>query len=471
MVRVGLLLLFVASARADDVLPRLRKSLVHLSVSTQAYSATSPWNKGAVGRRSGRGVVVQPGVILTPAVNVRNQIMVEVSVANSVRRYPARLRHVDYRIGLALVEIADETLKAAMEPLPVGDPLKIDDEVDVYQLGGDNMVERTTARVIRANASFTRLTLTVQTSGSDSGNGQTAVRDGKIVGLLTGTQSSKQRGTLLSVETIRHYLDDFKDGKYNGLPGGGVWWQALLRDDLRDHYGLGENQHGIAITRIGAGRTGSGVLRDGDVLSKLDGYEIDDEGRFNHETHGRLNATYLWGGRRYAGDTVKATVLRGGKPVEVDLVLKSFPRSEQVVPAAVIDGRPEYLVVGGLVILELTSSVGSGGGSILRRYRDRAGWEPPTDRRRVVFVDRVLADPSNKGYGSLRQAVIETVNGRKVREIKDVAEALGRADGDFHVFTFEGGKADFAVRADALDKINDRIAEGYNVKPLQYLKK
>ena len=472
MVRLGLvLLLVVASARADDVVPRLRKSLVKLSVSTQAYSATSPWNKGAVGRKSGRGVVVQPGVILTPAVNVRNHIMVEVSVANSVRRYPAVLRHVDYRIGLALVEISDETLKATMEPLQVGDPLGIDDEVDVYQLGGDNMVERTTARVIRANASFTRLTLTVQTSGSDSGNGQTAIKDGKIVGLLTRTQSSKQRGTLLSVETIRHYLDDFKDGKYDGLPGAGVWWQALLRDDLRDHYGVGEDQHGVAITRIGAGRTGFGVLKVGDVLAKLDGHEIDDEGRFNHGTHGRLSVTYLWGGRRHAGDTVKATVLRGGKPVEVEFVLKSFPRSEQVVPSAVVGGRHEYLVVGGLVILELTSSVSAGTGSVLRRYRDRAGWDPPTDRRRVVFVDRVLADPSNKGYGKLRQAVIETVNGQKVREIKDVAVALRRADGDFHVFTFEGGEADFVVRAGELDKINARIAESYNVKPLRYLKK
>jgi S1-C subfamily serine protease len=472
MLRLGLvLLLFVANARADDVLPRLRKSLVRVSVSTQAYDSSSPWNKGAVGRKSGRGVVVQPGVILTPAVNVRNHIMVEVSVANSVRRYPAKLRHVDYRIGLALVEIADEALKATMEPLPVGDPLKIDDEVDVYQLGGDNMVERSTARVIRANASFTRLTLTVQTSGSDSGNGQTAIKDGKIVGLLTSTQSSKQRGTLLSVETIKHYLEDFKDGKYNGLPGGGMFTQALLRDDLRDHYGVSEDQHGIAITRVGAGRTGSGVVQEGDVLSKLDGYAIDDEGRFKHETHGRLSASYLWGGRRYAGDTVKATVIRGGKPVELELVLKPFPRGEQVVPSPVVDGRPEYLVVGGLVILELTSSVSAGTGSVLRRYRDRSSWDPPADRRRIVFADRVLADPSNKGYERLRQAVIETVNGQKVREISDVAAALETVEGDFHVFTFEGGEADFVVRAAELGKINARIAESYDVEPLQFLNK
>ena len=152
-------------------------------------------------------------------------------------------------------------------------------------------------------------------------------------------------------------------------------------------------------------------------------------------------------------------------------MLKSFPRSEQVVPSPVVDGRHEYLVVGGLVILELTSSGSSGTGSVLRRYRDRARWEPPTDRRRVVFVARVLADPSNKGYGRLRQAVISTVNGQKVREIKDVAEALARADGDFHVFTFEGDEADFVVRADELAKINARIAESYNVKPLEYLKK
>jgi len=59
------------------------------------------------------------------------------------------------------------------------------------------------------------------------------VRDGKVVGLVTGTQDSKQQATLLSIESIRHYVKDHDDGKYDGLPGGTRWWQPLLRDDLR----------------------------------------------------------------------------------------------------------------------------------------------------------------------------------------------------------------------------------------------
>lgn len=471
MIRVGaVLLLFAAAAAADDLAPKLRAGLVRLYVTSQSYDAREPWKKRSNRSRVGRGVVVAPGVVLTPASNVRDARMIEVAIANSARRYPARLKHVDARIGLAQVEITDPTLRDALRPLPVGPPIKLDDECDIHQLGTDNILERYTARVVSASASTTRLTLRVKTTCSDSGDGQIALKDGHIAGLLVSTSRSRQEGTILGVETLRHYLDDFTDGVYNGCGASGLWIQPLLRADLRLYYGLADDQHGIAIRRVMQGRTGHGVLKEDDVLLTVDGYALDDEGKFVHEVHGRLGASYLFQGRRYAGDTIKAKILRAGKVQEVSFELRPHPLGEQRVPSRAPGARPAYLVVGGLVVLELDGAQSLGrSGVVLRRYRERAGWDQPGARRRIVYVSHVLADPANKGYDDVRRAPILTVNGKPIHEIADVARALEAPQGKFHVFTLEGVEADIVLPAKDLPAIDGRIAKTYKVTRLRWL--
>jgi hypothetical protein len=399
-------------------------------------------------------------------------LTVEVAVADSARRYSARVRHLDHRVGLAKVEVTDEEMRARLEPLPLGDPVRLDDEFDIYQLGDDNLVERYTARVASVVAGDTALALRVKTTCSDGGDGQVALRGGRIVGLLVATVASRQEGTVLALETVRKYLEDFADGKYDGCPSPGLWVQALLRDDLRAYYGLGPDQHGLAISRLMPGRTGDGVLREGDVILRMDGYDLDDEGRFVHEVHGRLDAGYLFQGRRYAGERVQAKVLRAGEVLDVEFELKQWPAEAALVPAKPPGGRPQFLVAAGLVLLELTGEVAvmrSEGGVILRRYKERDLWDPPTERRRVVFVDHILQDRANKGFEELRHAAVETVNGRRVLDLADVAKALSEPQGDFHVFQFEGVQSDFVVPVAELAEVDARIAATYKVTRGRYL--
>jgi S1-C subfamily serine protease len=467
-----LALLLPPFAGAQDVAPRLRAGLVKVDVAAQSWDTTSPWQKRPVQSRSGWGVVVEPGTVLTLARLVTDAQLVEASVANSARRYPARVKHVDERLGLALLEITDEELRGAVAPLPIGAPVKLDDEFDLYQLGEGNVLARYTARVVSAASSGPRLELRLNTTLPGSGDGQAAVKDGQLVGIVSAT-SKGQEGTLVSVETLRRYLDDFADGVYQGPPGPGLWIRPLLRDDLRAYHGLAPDQHGIAIARVMPGRTGDGALQENDVLLAVDGYELDDEGKFTHEVHGRLDASWLFQGRHYAGERSKARVLRAGKVEEVEFELRPPSAGENVVPERT-EGRPEFLMIGGLVILELTQELGVGrrsaGGVVLRRYADYAGWDPAKDRRRIVFVDHVLSDPSNKGFDDLSYVVLETVNGQRIREIADVAKAIEVPPGAFHVFHFEGVESDFVIPVDKLAEINERIARNYKVTRLRYLR-
>ena len=473
MKRLGLLLLLVAAARAgDDLAPALRAGLVELHVESQDWDSREPWKKRPERRSTGRGFVVEPGVVLTPADVVADQLMIEVSVANSARRYPARLKHIDKGLGLALVEITAEELRAALAPLPIGEPARLDQECDIWQLGQENLLERYDGRVVAVSANGPQLALRVKTTCADNGDGQVAIRDGKVVGLLNSTIRGRQEGTLIGVETIRRYLEDFADGTYHGAPAAGLWYHTLLRDDLRAYYGVPDDKHGIAISRVMKGRTGDGVLREGDVVLAVDGYDLDDEGRFVHEVHGRLAASWLFQGRRYAGDKVKATVLRDGNVQEVELELRSVPASEQRVPDGPPNGRPQYLVVGGMVILELAADQPisrSTGGVILRRYRDRANWDQPDERRRIVFIDHVLSDAANKGYEDMQHMPIERVNGVPIREIADVAKAMETPVRGFHVFELEGTEVDVVLPAPQLAEIDARIAQTYKVTRSRYL--
>lgn len=465
------ILLATGIAVADDLAPKLRKGLVKLSVTSQSYDITSPWKKSRVRNMTGRGVVIQPGVILTLATNVRDALMIEVQVANSARRFPAKLKHADARMNLALVEITDEKLREELAPMELGDPVKLDDEFDIYELGQDNMIERAPARVVRSDASSTILSLRLQTNGSGGGNGQIAVKDGKIVGLVSSR--SRQQGRITSIESIKKYLGDHEDGTYHGCPGPSIWIQTLLRDDLRDYYGLKDGQHGLGVVRTVAGRTGAGVLQEKDVITFVDGYAIDDEGKFKHELHGRLNASWLFQGRRYAGDKVKVKVLRAGEETELDLELKAWPDSARTVPSGPGEGRPQYIVTGGLVILELHEKIyipRSAGGVFLRRYREREGWDASGSRRRYVYVDRVFSDESNKGFEYLRHTPIIRINGFEIGEIADVTKALEVPKGEFHVFEFEGVASDYAVPVKDLAAIDKRVSETYRIPKMRHLR-
>jgi S1-C subfamily serine protease len=460
----------LALAQEEDLAPRLRAALVKVHWTRQGWDTSSPWNKSRPSNSWARGVMIRPGLVLMPSSGLQDTLMIEVSEANSARRFPASLVHVDYGIGLALVKLEDEEMLARMKPLSVGDPVTIDDEFEVWQIGQSELVERYTGHVMKVYSIGQKLQLTVKTTLADGGNGQVALKDGKIIGLVTYTRSSRQEGRLLSVESLQHFLRDYESGKYRGFGAGGVWWHKLLRDDLRTHNMVPADAHGILVSHVVPGHTGHGAVWPGDVITHLAGHELDDEGMFKHPKHGRLGVDYLLRGSTHPDDRVPAKILRKGEPKDVSIPIHDWPLDEQLVPMNNYDRRPPFMVVGGLVILELTQRSGVGDYG-LRKYQERAWWDPPGERKRIIYGSRVLDDPANKGLDDIRSAGVATVNGKKITRMRDVAEALLTPLGEFHVFVFEGLDKPFVVKAADLEEINDRIAKRYKIPEMSYIEK
>ncbi|MHC4469720.1 MAG: PDZ domain-containing protein [Planctomycetota bacterium] len=455
-------------AAKEDLGPLLRAALVKVHMTSQNWDSGSPWNKNRPHNYTARGVVIRPGLVLMPSSGVPDNLMIEVSEANSARRFPASLMHVDYGAGLALVKIDDEDLLKRVKPLPIGDPITLDAEFEVWQLGSSELLERYTGRTLKVYPSGPKLNLTIKTNLADGGNGQVALKDGRIVGLVTYTRSSRQEGRLTAVETIEHFIKDYESGEYRGFGAGGLWWHDLLRDDLRTQYMVPEDAHGLLVSHVVPGHTGHGAVMPGDVITHLAGHDLDDEGMFVHPLHGRIGVDYLLRGATHPGDKVPAKILRKGKPMDVEIPIHDWPLAEQLVPSNTYDRRPPFMVVGGLVILELTQSVGVGDAR-LRKYQERAWWDPPGERKRIIYASRVLDDPANKGLEDIYSAGIKEVNGKKITRMRDVADALLTPLGEYHVFTFEGLDKPFVIKAAELEKINARIAERYKIKEQSYI--
>ena len=467
---LGIVIAGPARAEAeDDVgMPMLRGALVKVHFTTQGWSLESPWQKGSPRSQSMRGVVVLPGLVLAPANYLADLIMVEVSEVNSARRYPASLAHIDYGANLALIKIEDEGLRSRTAPLPLAEPVTIDDEFDVWQLGDSDLLERYTGRVQRVYVQAPRLQLQIKTNLADRGDGQPMIRKSGLAGLVVATYASRQEGQVISVETISRFLEDYKSGDERGYAGGGLWFQEMLRDDLRAHHKVPEDEHGLLVSNVVPGRTGHGVLEVGDVITHIAGHDLDDEGMYAHEKHGRISGQFLMFCGPPAGTEVAARILRDGEAKDVMIPLRGWPVEAQRVPAQMYDQRPPYYILGGMVILELNYRSNAQDHS-LREYRARAWWDHPSERKRIVYANRVLSDPANKGLDDLFQSPILTVNGKTITRIQDIPPALEHPVRGFHVVTFEGVDAPFVVKADERDEIDKRIAERYLVSELFYL--
>jgi C-terminal processing protease CtpA/Prc len=91
-------------------------------------------------------------------------------------------------------------------------------------------------------------------------------------------------------------------------------------------------------------------------------------------------------------------------------------------------------VIGGLVIVEINEDLMRGWKFIppavdLQRYEYRRTGIADTDR--LLMVVSVLPDEINRGYEQSRFAVVKTVNGKSVSNLKQVREQLNKPDGDY----------------------------------------
>jgi S1-C subfamily serine protease len=429
----------------DALADPIARSVVKIYTTYRQPDFYQPWQMGAEGSLSGSGTIIEGRRILTNAHVVANSVFVQVRKSGDAGRYAAEVEFIGNDTELAVLRVRDARFFDDAPALPLGELPRRRDKVEVYGYpeGGDELsvTEGVVSRVeVTEYTHSGRSLLTFQTDAAiNPGNsGGPIVKDSKVVGVSFQTMTEAQNvAYAVPAPLIARFLDDIRDGTYHGIPDLGIRWDSVENRAKRELLRMKPGMGGIRVSAVIFDTSAWGRLKPDDILLAVEDAPLADDGTVALRRGERVLFTHLIS-RMQVGQEARLTVLRGGGEV---LVAAPLRPSNPLVPGPFYGVRPTYFVYAGLVFTPLT-----------RNYIET--WEdykdvptelkhlfeeglPAPERRQVVLVSHVLADPVNEGYHEYGNLVVQTVNGKRIGSLPDVIDALKHPRDGFHVIETE----------------------------------
>jgi len=261
---------------------------------------------------------------------------------------------------------------------------------------------------------------------------------------------------------IKHFLDDLKDGKYDGFPYVGIWWNQSANPSLRERYGLKDYQGGLVIKDVLPDIVKNDLLRVADVLLSVDGIPVGSDGTVPFRKDSRLPMGY-WFDSKQVGETINFEILREGKKFDVKLPMR---RNDDRVKYKNFYEKPPYYIYGGMVFTALTENLTE----VLKDQKvpiDNLNYyiDGPgrfTDRKDVVVLLYALPDELNAGYHDLQLEVVKEVNGKPVNSLADMAQSIEGNQGEWNVIRTED-KSEVVFSREKTEEAEPRILANYKI--------
>ncbi len=454
----------------------VQNALVRVTSTQQTWSTSQPWDKSRPSSRSALGVFLKNNHILTTAEMAANSTYIELENADSTRTLAAKVIAIDYESNLALLaptNTDEKSFLSGLQPLELGQSANIGDTVGVWQLEDNGMHLITNAIIQGADivSSFTsgNYFLTYEAKGSlqstSSSYSLPVIKDGKLLGMLSSYDSKDQIIDIIAPEIITAFLADTADGNYEGFPSLGISINSTVDPNFRLWLKLSEDGGGLYITKVSKGSSAenAGILK-GDVLVSVAGKPIGRRGYYDDDKYGRLYWSHLIRGSHKVGDSLKVTVLRKGEKKELTATLARPVK--RLIPAHTIDQAPSYLVKGGFIFQELSTTYLTGFGkdwqstaplNLLDALSSPEDYEE--GRNKLVFLSATVPTPATTGYERIRNYIIAKVNGQKISDIPALIKAFETPGTDgLHTIEFaEGRPKTIYLDAKASDAIDAEL--------------
>ena len=261
---------------------------------------------------------------------------------------------------------------------------------------------------------------------------------------------------------VKHFIEDMKDGKYDGFADLGLGTQKLENPSLRDYYKLDENTTGKLIAKIVYNSSLKDVLKEGDILTTVDGFSVEDDGTVAFREHEYTDFHYAVDGYQM-GEKVKLGVIRDTKPLEVNATLKYSADDMYLVKTTRYDTMPSYFIYGGYVFSPLTRNL------IRSTNRNRltlsylaSQWQTK-EKQEVVVLLKVLASDLTRGNNDFGMWPIEKINDETFIDFKDFYTKMKEAKSTFIVLEDEDGMKVIIDRKQAQSK-QQEILKKYNIE-------
>ena len=423
-------------------------SVVRVFASIRLPNPARPWSKQNPVDVMGTGVVIEGKKILTNAHVVYYASEVKVQGRQGGDRLDAKVETIGNGIDLATLTLEDATFFEKRPPLPRAAKRPTGNAAVAllgFAVGGTNL-SVTRGVVSRIDfAAFQDLTegLRIQVDAAvPAGNsGGPALVDGKMVGLafrrLGGAASG---GYVIPNEEIDLYLDDVKDGRYDGKLRVSDSYQTLENEALRAKLGLAKSVRGIMVRKLASGGPAN-PLREGDVVTHIARSAIDNEGSVEFEENLRLPFTALIP-RLAKNGTIPINLIRDGKTLEVALPVT---REDDRLIKPYHGQYPSFFVYGPLVFSPAIDDAVSFymqnnpaailGSPLGTRDRDREAFP---GEELVVVTAPMMPHKIGRGYGDPFGQVIKDVDGIKIKNARHLVEVFRDAKGEFTTIRFCG---------------------------------
>ena len=402
-----------------------------------------PWQNRTPQSSSGSGVVIPGNQILTNAHNVADSTLITVRKQNEDTLFVAKVKFVDHECDLALLTVDDPAFFSDITPMEFAETPPPQSMVIAagFPIGGDglSLTQGIISRIeVRSYAHSDKKLLTAQIDASiNPGNsGGPVFYKGKVVGIaFQGSRRGESLGYMIPYEIISHFFDDIKDGKVDGFGSLGFLYLPLDNPDTRAYLKMTPDQTGILVRKV-YNEGGDNALQAGDVILSIDGKKVANNGNIRlADGQPRYFSTVV--SAKQIGESVKVELLRDGKVVTSDMPVRKV---DDKIEPYLYDRRPEYFIIGGLVFTRLTYSYLLTFGNdtppmeMLEKLKEVK--DSPDDN--VVVLTQVLGDEVNVGYQNFDSMVLDSINGKKVHNLREVVELVESCKDEYITFEFEG---------------------------------
>jgi S1-C subfamily serine protease len=443
----------------DNIPSDVESSVVKVFSTLRYPDPFQPWTKQPPTEATASGVVIEGHRILTNAHAVAYASQVQVQASQSADKVSAKVVAMAPGIDLAVLQLDDEALFTTHRPLARASTLPgIKDAVLAYGFPtGGNSLSITKGIVSRIEFvpytyPVSGLRIQIDAAINPGNSGGPAIAGDKMIGLAFSPRGDAQNnGYNIPKEEDELFHKDIADGHYDGKPALYDDLQTLQNPALRTFLKLDKSAAGIVVTRP-ARSDASYPLKTWDVITRIGDEPVDDEGMIRLASSLRVSFTYLIQKIADHG-SVPLKVIRAGKQIDVKLPVSA----DRATLVADLKGEyPEYFIYGPLVFSRATTQM-------LSYFQSNASWltalgflgsplvtqfgESPTPERDqlVVVSSPFFPHPLAKGYGNPAGAVVRSINGTRVKNLRHLVTVLRDLKDDFVVLEFDSRRSETFV--------------------------
>ncbi|MBV8804547.1 MAG: serine protease, partial [Sinobacteraceae bacterium] len=345
-------------AESSPAVPTNVENAVVKVFSTLRYpDPFKPWTKQAPTDVTASGVVIEGKRILTNAHVVLYSSQIQIQANQAGDKISASVVGVAPGIDLAVLKLDDESFFKTHAPINRATSLPdIKDPVLAYGFPtGGNALSITKGIISRIefvpyNYPVAGLRIQIDAAINPGNSGGPAIAGDKMIGLAFSHLDQAQNiGYIIPNEEIDLFLKDIADGHYDGKPAMLDELQTLENPALRAFLKVDRSVEGIVVHRPDLTNPAN-PLKEWDVITRIAGTPIDDQGMIKLGTDKRVSFQYLI--QKVAkNNKVDLTIVRNNKAMEVQIPVAN---DRHTLMPDLRGQYPSYFVYGPLVFSRAT---------------------------------------------------------------------------------------------------------------------